>query len=65
MLLMQAGEVHGYYQEDSCKMIRAASLHGCHVQLVSNKTKSVTHDGNQGNHSVVKTTNLFFQCIAL
>ena len=38
MLLMQTGD-RGYYQEDSCKMIKAASLHGCHVQLVSNKTK--------------------------
>jgi len=48
------------------EMFWARCLAGCLMQLVSN-TKvnhalSPKRVGNQGNHSVVKTTNQFLQC---
>ena len=66
MLLMQAGDsltdISGYCQQDcGCKMIRAG---GCLIQLASNtklnlsQPQTLQFDCNQGNHSVVKATNL-------
>ena len=48
------------YDDQGC------SLSACLVQLVSNSKinpLSFQHDCNHGNHSVVKATNSFYQCI--
>ena len=64
---MQPGDsltdISGYCQQDcGCKMIRAG---GCLILLASNtkinlsQPQTLQFDCNQGNHSVVKATNLY------